>query len=330
MNRPARTAAICLILVLVLLVPAAFASSPRERVVASLLAQVPKALSGAEDLPSRVSIYGIECAEAGFDVVSFQDRLSSAIIETGAFRVVDRKSLAVLLEEQELALSGLVDDTGEMIQAGKLIGVQGFFFGTLELGSGSAILTLKLVEVESGAIVLSRKIEAVDPAFVQLGGGVAYTFVPIDSGADGSVDRLNHAVGFTASYRQGFERWTWGFVGVDLSFYRGFSQDPASVVSCAALLPRVYFRPGDRLGAVVTPWLGVAAEMLLYGVDATEPTALAAYPALGIDINPVRSITVYIEGGWRFADTLLKEGTDAWLARGPVLMAGMKLYFDLR
>jgi len=118
-------------------------------------------------------------------------------------------------------------------------------------------------------------------------------------------------------------------VGADLSFYRGFSEDPASVVSCAALLPRVYFRFGEGLGAIVTPWVGVAAEMLLYGVDATEPTALAAFPALGVDINPVRSIAVYVEGGWRFADTLLKEGTDAWLARGPVLMAGMKLYFGL-
>lgn len=328
MNRPTRVAVFALSLVL--FVPAAFASNPRDRMVASLLAQVPKALSGVEDVPSRVSVYGIECAEAGFDVASFQDRLTSAIIETGAFRVVDRKSLAVLLEEQELALSGLVDDTGEMIQAGKLIGVQGFFFGTLELGSDSAILTLKLVDVESGAIVLSRKLEATDPAFVQLGGGVAYTFVPIDAGADGSIDRLNHAVGFTASYRQGFERWAWGFVGVDLSFYRGFSEDPVSVVSCAALVPRVYLRLPEPLGSVVTPWAGVAAEMLLYGVDATEPTALAAFPALGVDINPVRSISVYVEGGWRFAETLLKEGTDAWLARGPVLMAGLKLYFSLR
>ena len=34
---------------------------------ASLLARVEEALSGAEDVPSRVSVYGIECAEPGFD-----------------------------------------------------------------------------------------------------------------------------------------------------------------------------------------------------------------------------------------------------------------------
>ncbi|HOX18884.1 MAG TPA: hypothetical protein PKW82_10540 [Spirochaetales bacterium] len=108
MNRPARAASISLILILVLLVPAAFASSPRERMVASLLARVEEALSGAEDFPSRVSVYGIECAEAGFDVTSFQDRLSSAIIDTGMFKGFKPMTLSPVLKP-EYAARKIVD-----------------------------------------------------------------------------------------------------------------------------------------------------------------------------------------------------------------------------
>lgn len=323
-----RTRAVSIV-VAILCLQSAFASGPRDRMLASLLSQIPQALAGAPAEPSRVSVYGIECAEPGFDAASFQDQLTTAILDTGRYQVIDRKSLAVLLAEQELILSGLVGDTGEMIQAGKLVGVRGFFFGTLEFAADGAILNLKLVDVESGAIVFSRKIGATDPAFLQLGGGVSYSFVPLDASNDGSVDQVNHAVGFALSYRQGFDAWRWGFVGADLVMYRGFSQDPALVVSCAAVKPKLYALFGAPLGFLLAPYAGASLEMLLLGEDATEPTALAAYPVLGLDINPTRLLCVSLEAGWRLADTLLKAGSGVYLPAGFAFAAGVKLYLNL-
>ncbi len=318
------------VLICMLTAQAVFASGPQDRMVSGLIAQLGKALRNAPAQPSQVSVYGISCADASFDTLSFQDQVTTAIIDTGRYRVVDRKSLAVLLEEQELAYSGLVDDTGRMVQAGKLIGVQGFFFGSVEFGKDQAILNLKLVDVESSAIVFSVRITASDPAFVQIGGGVAYTMLPIDVSGDGTVDQTNHAVGFALSYRQGFDAWRWGFVGADVLMYRGFSQDPSLTVSCAAVKPKLYLMFADGLGFVLTPYAGASMEMLLLGEDAREPTAIAAYPILGIDINPTRLLCISLEGGYRPIDTLLKSGTDTHLPPGFVFMVGVKLYFGLR
>ena len=319
-----------LLVVLALGAPALQASSPRERMVASLLSQVPKLMAEAPAEPARISVYGIECADPAFDANAFQDQLVAAIVDAGRFKVVDRKSLSVLLDEMELALSGLVDDTGEMVRAGRLVGVQGFWFGSLEFGADRAVLALKLVDVESGAIVFSRRLSATDPAFVRLGGGVDYTFVPLDLGGDGTVDAVNHAVGFDFAYRQGFEAWRRGFVGAELVMYRAFSEDPAQVVSCAALKARLFFRLADAPGFTIAPYLGGAAEMLLYGSDATEPTALAAYPLAGIDLEPTPSISIFAEAGWRPGSVPLRQGSDARLPGGFAATAGLAFLVGLR
>jgi curli biogenesis system outer membrane secretion channel CsgG len=302
----------------------------RDRMLAALLAQVPGALSRAPTEPSKVSVYGIECANKAFDTVAFGDQLTSAILDSGRYKVIDRKSLDVLLQEQELQLSGVVDDTGEMIQAGKIIGVQGFFFGSLEFGKEAAVLTLKLVDVESGAIVLSKKLSASDPAFVQLGGGVSYTFVPLDLGNNGSVDQTNHGVGFGVSYRQGFDAWTWGFAGADVFFWRGFSpQAPQYTISCAALTPKLYFMLPRPLGFTLSPYVGATVEMLLLGGNPTQPDSLGFWPTVGVDINPVKPLCVFLEGGWRFVPVNVRNGSGAWIPAGPVFMAGVKLYFSM-
>jgi curli biogenesis system outer membrane secretion channel CsgG len=306
-----------------------FAAGSRERMLSALIAQVPKSLSKAPAEPSKVSVYGIECADPSFDATAFRDQLTSAILDSGRYQVIDRKSLDILLEEQELALSGLVDDTGEMIQTGKLIGVRGFFFGSLEFGKSAAVLTLKLVDVESGAIVLSRKLSAGDPAFVQVGGGVSYTYVPLDIGADGTTDRTNHAVGFGPSYRQGFDAWTWGFVGADIAMWRAFSPDaPEYTISCAAVTPKLYFMLPRPLAFTVSPYLGATVEMLLLGETPTQPDSIAFWPLVGVDFNPVKPLCVFVEGGWRFASQEVRAESDVWIPASPVFKAGVKFYFS--
>jgi TolB-like protein len=290
--------------------------SPKETMLAKILEKVPETIASLDGDMKRVSVYAIECNDKSVDLNAFQDQLTTVLVETGKFQVIDRKGLKALLEEQKLSLTGLVD-TGQMIQAGKLIGVQGFFFGSLDVSKERIIFTLKLVNVETGAIILSKKITVKNTAFLSFGIKAAGGNIAVsEQGAS------THVLGGGPSYRQGFEKWEWGYAGLDVVFYKNFPQDQSLTVLCASVSPKLYFRLPVSL---FSPYGGLSLEMLLFQPAKMEPTAFAVAPIAGMDINFSDNFVFFVEGKWQL-ETPLKEGSPVKLTASPVVMGGVAFY----
>lgn len=163
------------IIMIITLVAAAGFAGTKDEMVADAVRKIGPTLAGIPAEIKRVAVSTIEIASnSGIEAASVQDQIGQALLDSGRFQLVDRKSLKTLLDEQKLSLTGLVDPAS-MAKAGKIIGVQGFFFGSVESSADRTILNLKLVEADSGAIIYARKFTGVPQSFLCLGIGLAFS-----------------------------------------------------------------------------------------------------------------------------------------------------------
>ena len=94
--------------------------------------------------------------------------LSSGVIqvfqESGDYSVVEREKLLRVLEELQLGSSALADDETRL-RLGQLVGAQQMVFGGYLVVGDMMRLDLRLVEVETGAVVNAthRTLSAADP-----------------------------------------------------------------------------------------------------------------------------------------------------------------------
>ena len=65
------------------------------------------------------------------------------------YKILDRSNLSTLLEEHKLSMSGLTDET-ELLNIGKLKGAEGIVFCQEACLSGQQILTVKLLDCNTG------------------------------------------------------------------------------------------------------------------------------------------------------------------------------------
>jgi TolB-like protein len=72
--------------------------------------------------------------------------------------VVSRKRLKDLLAEQNLSMSGNINEQS-VVEIGKLIGVQGFFDGYRSVKNNQVILSLNLIDSKQGVILWVKVIE---------------------------------------------------------------------------------------------------------------------------------------------------------------------------
>ncbi len=97
--------------------------------------------------------------DGGGTVVS--DRLTTKLVKTKKFKVIDRESLQKILAEQKLQTSGVVDpETAKKI--GKVLGVEAIITGSLTNISGGMVeVNAKLIRTETAEIinVSSAKVE---------------------------------------------------------------------------------------------------------------------------------------------------------------------------
>ena len=68
------------------------------------------------------------------------------------FRVVERKNLGKVLDEQALQLTGATDG-GNAVQVGKLLDAQALLYGSVSESGDNFIVTVKLTDVESGEVI---------------------------------------------------------------------------------------------------------------------------------------------------------------------------------
>ncbi len=87
----------------------------------------------------------------------FLDNLFIALMGAGKYRVIDRKNLDLLLQEQKFSQSDLFDPA-HMKEFGKLSGVDAFLYGDIRLVYGRYTLSLKLLNVTTARAIWATEL----------------------------------------------------------------------------------------------------------------------------------------------------------------------------
>lgn len=96
-----------------------------------------------------------------------QEKLIARISAIEGIQVIEREQLDKLFEEQKLQITGAIDPN-TAVQMGKTLGVQAILMGSVNqygrcwwtMAYATTLVTFRLVDVETGKIILSREIEA--------------------------------------------------------------------------------------------------------------------------------------------------------------------------
>jgi hypothetical protein len=72
-------------------------------------------------------------------------------------RVIERQNLQALIQEQKLALSGMVDES-QAVQIGQLLGAQYMLFGVASSAGGTLRIDVRAVDVETSEILVVDKL----------------------------------------------------------------------------------------------------------------------------------------------------------------------------
>ena len=125
----------------------------RELIVTRL---VPKALQLADRLSMTILPFGQKGAISDASL-SFQDNLTDALVNRNRFRLIERDKLDLILQEQKLSRSKLIDkDTA--LQLGKLMAAQTIVTGNIiETGIGVEIIG-RVIDTETSEILVAEDV----------------------------------------------------------------------------------------------------------------------------------------------------------------------------
>jgi PBP1b-binding outer membrane lipoprotein LpoB len=116
-----------------------------------------------DDLSSKdldietITVWDIQSMSVGIDLERIRHQLINKLVNNTNFQVVTRRRLKELLEEQNLALSGVLD-VDDAVAIGKLVEIEGFMDGYLSVEKDEVEINLSLIDARKGVVVwvLSR------------------------------------------------------------------------------------------------------------------------------------------------------------------------------
>ena len=85
--------------------------------------------------------------------------LTTSLVETGRFEIIERRLLQQIVDEQKMGVSGLLDPSSAS-RIGRLLGVKTVVTGTIQHYENTFELNVRLINVETGAIVTADRIKA--------------------------------------------------------------------------------------------------------------------------------------------------------------------------
>lgn len=103
--------------------------------------------------------------------------LTTALVKKGNFEVVERRLLQQILKEQELSMTGVIDESSAA-KVGKLLGVKAIISGSIsKLGSYMEV-NARIIDVESASIIAAERVKGVSldqlsDRVVQMGSSMA-------------------------------------------------------------------------------------------------------------------------------------------------------------
>ncbi len=125
----------------------------REIIITRL---VPKALQLAERLSLTVLPFG-QKGEISDASLSFQDNLIDALVTQNRFRVVEREKLEVILNEQKLSRSKLIERQ-TALQIGKLMAAQTIIFGNIIETNAGIEIVARMIDTETSEILAAEDV----------------------------------------------------------------------------------------------------------------------------------------------------------------------------
>ncbi len=97
------------------------------------------------------------------------DMLISDIAESGDVDVVERANLKKILDEQELSLTGLIDDK-KALELGKLMSASKLIYGSFIIQGNMIIINGKITDTESGKILTTFSVKGAPAGILSLQG----------------------------------------------------------------------------------------------------------------------------------------------------------------
>jgi len=126
---------------------------------------LPPTASAISSEPERMRIAIVDFETMGGDI-GFKDVgsivaewLITSFVQSGRFEVVERSQLQKILEEQKLALSGLVAQE-TAVKLGKVLGVKVIISGTLIKMKDTIEINARLIDTQDGSIIKAEKRKA--------------------------------------------------------------------------------------------------------------------------------------------------------------------------
>ncbi len=123
----------------------------------ALLLMSPLLVYGDERLNLAVAEFEARNVSA-MDAVTVSDFLRTELVKTEVFNVVDRSNMQKILAEQRFQMTGCTNQECA-VQMGKILNVQKIVIGSLSKLVGLYYLTANVIDVETGQITLSERVE---------------------------------------------------------------------------------------------------------------------------------------------------------------------------
>ena len=100
----------------------------------------------------RIAVGEIYYSDLDVKSIDAETIVLSGIRENFDWLLIDRKKIEVLIKEQQMGISGLVDETTAP-DIGKVIGINNFLFLSINLNEEIISVSLKIIDVSSGKIL---------------------------------------------------------------------------------------------------------------------------------------------------------------------------------
>lgn len=124
----------------------------------------------AQTIKPRVGIIPFVAKNAsGTDAEIIEELFRGVVVNSGMFEVLDRNNMDTILKEQEFQQTGCTDSDCA-VQVGRLLNMQFMFYGSLMKLGSSYIISVGMVNVETGQIVKTaqRRFAKIDDAYNEL------------------------------------------------------------------------------------------------------------------------------------------------------------------
>ncbi|MCX5829260.1 MAG: hypothetical protein NTV58_14840 [Deltaproteobacteria bacterium] len=133
----------------------------------------------------RIAVVGFDVATSTYGIKhadrKAEDMLTTALIRTKQFQVVDRKRIQNVFDEQKFQMSGMVD-TATAVKIGKILGVQAIVTGSItEMGCSAASFIAKMTTCRASMDVQVINVETAEIVSAETGEGTSKSVVHYDA-----------------------------------------------------------------------------------------------------------------------------------------------------